>query len=238
LPATNQIDQIAAFNQTYKNAASNVTIQAIDPIVTDLQANKILWLALHDIPQRSIAFETRFDYKKRKPRTKLEEHIETISEFIGLALGAIARSGDPNPDTAVSNLIAFAGANFDPRGLTRAAEHALIEDDEDNILANAGERKALRKGHRDGETEKSLEALKQWRKEVGADVDPRVDGTGMGFPKKLKALAANGVGLEKLNKDIERILGYAEGDHVKEQAVMTERLEKIRRGVPIVEWFE
>ena len=119
LPATNQIDQIAAFNQTYKNAASNVTIQAIDPIVTDLQANKILWLALHDIPQRSIAFETRFDYKKRKPRTKLEEHIETISEFIGLALGAIARSGDPNPDTAVSNLIAFAGANFDPRGLTR-----------------------------------------------------------------------------------------------------------------------
>lgn len=231
----NQMGKIAAFNQTYKNTTSSIPIQKVNLIVTGLQLFKILWLALQGVPCRSIAFEVRADFEKLTSGTKPEKHVDELEKFIALAIGSIARGGDPDPDVVVANVMACANQNFDRKGLDRAMEHALL-DDGGAILAGKGERQALRRGH--GDDEKYAAALSRWRMEVGFDIDPDIEGAGKGFPKKIKALAINGLGLERLKRKIEDKLGYDDGDVGQEKAALKERLVKIRRDGTIARMLE
>jgi hypothetical protein len=220
-----------------KAVTGGTNTKSVYEILTDIQHDKILWLALHGVPGRSVAFEMRTEVEKLRPSTPLEIHVSTLARFIELTIGEIATGGDLDLDRFIENLMASATRHFDRTTLHRAMEHALL-DKRGKIGSGRDERQNLRRGHKN--IDEKLAALARWREQAGGagpGKDPAA-GLKLDFPKRIKALAIEGLELEKMKDKIEEKLGYEEGKAVKERAVMKQRLLEIRQTWSIARRFE
>lgn len=195
----------------------------------------IYWLALHNVPSRSMAFSMRElvpmkeELKSTKPYSiRLEQHVEIIEEFIRGAIWEIvdiSRRLIGNPAFFRIRVLRRDRDLGDFRTiLHEAMEHALLDDGKE-ICSNRPERHVTRHAGLEDDNFEADEKLLLWRSITGPF--PRYSRS---IPKNLRVSMFTRHKARQMQRLIEQQLGYTDGEFKKEEALMSQMSDKIDQG--------
>lgn len=195
----------------------------------------INWLALHNVPTRSIAFSMRElvpmkkELKSTKPYSiRLEQHVEIIEEFIRRAIWEIFDISwrlIGNPAFFRARVLRRDRGRGEFRTiLHEAMEHALLDDGKE-ICSNRPERHVTRHAGLEDDNFEADEKLLLWRSITGPF--PRYSRS---IPKNLRVSMFTRHKARQMQRLIEQQLGYTDGEFKKEEALMSQMSDKIDQG--------
>lgn len=204
----------------YVSKGIHAGASSVFDILNVVQHDKVLWLALHGVPSRSLAYEMRIEIGQQANKLA-EKDAQALEQFIRMTIGTIACGGDPNPNAVVERLMAQAAQHFDSKTPQKSMEHAVL-DEGGKITAGRKGRAAIRRAQI--RTEKM--AAKEMRKaKTSAEIGPGSPNSALRLARKMSLDETERMQFEK--KIAEKI-GFTSGDVEGQKAVLKERLVGIR----------
>ncbi|EXJ95183.1 hypothetical protein A1O1_00302 [Capronia coronata CBS 617.96] len=197
----------------------NTPTRSVYDFLDDNDRDLLLWLALHGMQPREIAWVLKQDYIPASYDIPDQTHLANLRVLVEEVVGELAwgDDGEEQPGALVDRLVARDDTlNWSPYYLRKALDYAAATTSTTN---DAEVRAKLR------DRAKEKLALNKWRVTHGGQ-DPRPGST-----RESKQYLAALQGLEReeeVAQDLEKA-GHVAGSHVAEKALMLEWLSKIRQ---------
>ncbi|KAK5045215.1 hypothetical protein LTR84_009548 [Exophiala bonariae] len=197
----------------------NMRPQTLTPIqvIPYRLSRKILWLALHGAPSRSIAWAMRNDFEEPLERgrflwrTSLEQQLEITETFVRVSIGGMAgRSHYVSREFYVKMATdKHEGKNldywkFNPGCLYDAIEHALLDEGQEICSA----RPKCHTTH--GEATDAVDDEERWL--LWRSIEGPTPRSSHRIPKKMRDFMFNRARSEKMKHCVEELLGYGDGE--------------------------
>ncbi|KAK5045216.1 hypothetical protein LTR84_009549 [Exophiala bonariae] len=207
------------------------------PILAPENALIILWLAVHGVPSRSIAFELQSLIPMKEglnqttaPQIELERHVRIIEEFV---INSIDRLAGPifkkcwGTGDFIDTIWSAIAKDDLLRGATirihRALEHALLDDGKEIIPTNSVHR-ATQQSSLYVSNPEDEEMFLLWRSIIGPS--PR---SSQRVPKRVRNIMSKRNKANDIQRWIDKTLSYTDGGRDNENVLMMQMMEKITR---------